>query len=828
MSLDYIRLKGFTRFSLNEIDVFEMRIVSDIVILIGKNGAGKSSLLEQLTSWPPSQQDFLKTGEKHTEHTHNGKQYVLKAVFSPSAKYYFEVDGKVLNNWGTMAIQKELVTAHFGINANTHSLSIGNERFHQMKPMRRKEWLVALCETNYDYAISVYNRVRERLRDVQGALKTAKKKITVETEKQLKSDEEQALIRDVEELHTCVNVLIEARKPLDRSVSDIEEDKQAIELKIKQTHSKYKSVLASIGEWVLLNEEQYARIVQKLSSRISVQQALMSRASQEYDNNKKRIDLLKIAEAQTAETLRQEILNIRFEAATVSNKLIVSLDGENAEHAQEVFLSAKNTLADIYSEIPTNTDSKYSSKKLNDIRNEIARLSTLIENANRKQAHLEERIKHLEAHRHKKDIKCVNCAFEFSLQFDENALNNHTRDLAVTKAEIEKLKAQREQSQEYEASCSEYARLYRQYIQLINSAPKLTPYWDYLQGLGLFATDPKSGINAINAIERDLSLQCQLQKLQQVEKEKSKLLQTVISAEQVTGDLKTLTKANEALEQEIQASIEMITMLQIRKQHYAELQVQKRFLDNTQQRLEQLSQTKMDLLATHIEAIRRTIYNDVVRTVQSTLATKEHLLSQSRSQKAVIQMLSDQITELEKEEQAFSALSKVLSPNEGLIAEGLFGFIKTFTKKMNVIIRKTWTYEMAIQPCMLAGEEIDLDYLFPVVIKGDTKKPRPDVSKTSEGQKEIIDMAFLVTAMSYLGASKNALILDEIGSAFDEEHKDALTVLLKLLIEQKSFDQIFMVSHDKHQYNALNAQLVTLCAPGAAQVRGFNEHVTIA
>ena len=66
---------------------------------------------------------------------------------------------------------------------------------------------------------------------------------------------------------------------------------------------------------------------------------------------------------------------------------------------------------------------------------------------------------------------------------------------------------------------------------------------------------------------------------------------------------------------------------------------------------------------------------------------------------------------------------------------------------MNAFIGKVWTYPLVIQSCsVVEGENIDLDYKFPMLIN-EGESPISDISKGSRGMKEIINLAFRLTAM---------------------------------------------------------------------------------
>jgi ABC-type hemin transport system ATPase subunit len=106
------------------------------------------------------------------------------------------------------------------------------------------------------------------------------------------------------------------------------------------------------------------------------------------------------------------------------------------------------------------------------------------------------------------------------------------------------------------------------------------------------------------------------------------------------------------------------------------------------------------------------------------------------------------------------------------------------------------------------------------------ESPISDVSKGSRGMKEIINLAFRLTAMQYLNLQDSALYLDEAGAAFDLEHRKTFLYALKGMIEQKTFSQIFLVSHDFMQYGAMTqSEYCVLNNTNVMVPEKYNQHV---
>jgi DNA repair exonuclease SbcCD ATPase subunit len=247
----------------------------------------------------------------------------------------------------------------------------------------------------------------------------------------------------------------------------------------------------------------------------------------------------------------------------------------------------------------------------------------------------------------------------------------------------------------------------------------------------------------------------------------------------------------------------------------------------------QLKQHEQDIhnLANEaVENARRIEYDNLLRELQSTLATKEQALQASERQLSVIENVTQQINELTDQIEAFKILVKELSPTEGLIAEGIFSFMRKFVADMNRVIKLVWTYPLEIKPCALESEgSLVLNYKFPIVVDKDSST-RKDVSLGSSAMLEIFDLVFRVCAAKAIGLGKLPLLLDEFGKGFDNVHKSSIVHMLGTLVDLNQVDQIFVISHEFSQYTALGTSEIcvlhqsnVILPPGIT----FNKHVTM-
>jgi hypothetical protein len=234
-----------------------------------------------------------------------------------------------------------------------------------------------------------------------------------------------------------------------------------------------------------------------------------------------------------------------------------------------------------------------------------------------------------------------------------------------------------------------------------------------------------------------------------------------------------------------------------------------------------------NLVETFNEDHLRNIFNNVLRSFHNELATKEKIINDEKSQLTILTNLQNEIKELEDQELALKLVLKELSPTEGIIAEGIYGFMKVFVKKMNKFISTVWTFPLEIKPCSAEQGKLELNYKFPLLVNNG-EKPRPDVSEGSRSMKEIIDLAFNICTLKSIGLSTCSLFLDEFGSAMDAVHKSKTAKMIETIVNNENFGQIFIISHDISQYSALdNIEICILHKSNIIIPHGcvYNQHV---
>lgn len=841
-----IELVGFRRMALRNIKVFRMTMQEIVQLILGTNGCGKSSLINELTPLPADPTAYHKTGSKTLTLTDKGSTYVLKSWFSHGNKHSFEKDGVELNTGHTQAAQRELVKQTFGITPAVDELIKGIERFHSMPPGKRREWFTKLADVDYDYALRVFKKLQELARDKSGALKEAKRRLVAESAKLISDTEEKKLRAELEVTHRELTYLIEQRAPIEKPAQSYREERdqnleelQRLSGKLRRmklvapyTHLYGIDLLHGYerNEWGDLIAPAFTSLadidalLEQYREAIAGKEALLNQAVTEHTKNEETIAILTKTGEAGFQALQTKMDDLRLVRDQHLARRKLGIEGIDPVHGASALESVFDVLEATFTALPENTEKKYSQTNLQSHQQRALHLQDKQAALQRELAKLNAQLQHLESHKAAGAMQCPKCQHRWHPGADEAKLQLLRDQITSTEAEHAILTKEHSEVAEKISAIQAYSQLYRDYLACVRNWPVLTPFWDYLQEQDLILKSPPVAIVKMETLRHDL--RC-AQEAHQVDLAIAETKQLLSQAAQV-GDANLL----QVKEHQLQCThrIESLTseLVQLRQGHAAYTQYRRQLIEAQElgERIHALAHKHHDLTHQVIDTMWRETINHCVRQLQHALAVKQETLNNALMQKKLVQQFESQIATLTIEEEAAKLLVQQLSPSEGLIAEGLFGFIHHYTSQMNRLISKIWAYPMQVQDCGLSHDGgAELDYRFPLMVNS-LDNIVPDVKMASSGQCEIVDVAFKVVAMRHLGLAETPLFLDEFGASLDESHREAATDTIKTLMEQEDFTQLFMVSHYRSSYGAFtNAEVCVIDPTNILVPDSYNHHV---
>lgn len=816
-----LKLKGYTRIAISGYTDFEIDFTDPLQVILGTNGVGKSSVLSEISPMPASPVDFLKTGSKEIIIDNDGQHYTLTSVFSPQQKHSFIWDDQELNPGGTQTVQRELIKQHFCLDNDTNNLLQNRDRFTSMSTAKRKDWFIRLCDTNYDFALKTFNKVREKLRDAQGAIKITQNRLLVETEKLLENEEEKTLRNECQALHEVLGIFTEHRKPIEESLESLEHTQTLLDTRLKKQAQQMQMLYIFAAEYGLdINETNNAIV--NVEKELIKANALLENVSQTHQEIKEKTDVLKRAEAKTIEELAYLVKTTEEDLLKIEQKLMVPVLSDPFA-VSSALASVQESLLEVFTQLPPNPNQKYSSIALDNsqTKKELLKIKYAkhLETTNT----LNQKLKHLLHHQEKPNLECPKCQHFFSTFYSKAEHETVLINLEKADLRTKELLSEIEELDTFVQNCSEYARLFRQYLNTVRHWPILKPYWTLLDNSGLMQTMPANASVMLLNWQQDVPLHARALKIGKELLAKKELLLDMRNVG--TSDLQALLAQQTSLEEKIEIYTSKLQKLTSVKTDLQQAKVRLLAFQNYDTLVKSTIREKMQLHTREQETIRLMHLHQVIRSFQSSLATREHRLQSLALQRGVVAALEGQLSDYKNTAMALGILAKELSPTEGIIAEGLMQFMRKFVGQMNQLVEQVWTYPMKIEACDFA--QGDLDYRFPMRVGTDQSRVS-DVSKGSEGMLEILNFAFVLVAKRYLHLNNHPVYLDEFSSAMDTAHKANAVYLIRQLLNSAHTKQVFMISHDYTQYTAIsNAQVCVLCPDNIVTPAVYNQHVVL-
>lgn len=827
MKILELELHLYKRLALNNIRYFKLELKDIVQLILGTNASGKSSILYELSPLPANHKSYHKGGKKRVVYAHNGKTYELISDFKDGQDHYFYVDGENLNIGRTITIQKELVKEHFGITFETHELMLGYEQFTRMSPSRRRELFTMLCSVDYTYAIKLYKKIQEALRDTVGALKTTKKRLVHESAQALGEEEIAALRTRLNELNRESQSMYMLRNANAPTVNDAQTVAEACTKLIDDLLQKFRGVRRILRDQCYITPEEYQSDIDQARDELSRIEGVYARLSEEFIKASSEVESVSGLEGEDVVKLKDEIIANNQKANDLLAKRKKPLEGFNPIRASQAMDLVYESLYAVLTELPTDPEGAMTSAALQEVLEKLREREMSLSVNKEKLAGFEHREKHLLELANSESISCPKCEHEWQAGYSAEEHRNVKKRIEAGRGFVTTLTKEIQELQEKQQSLSHYANLFKEYTRITRNTPDLQPLWDLIIEEDSVRRSPQHALTLIELVRADLHIEMQAYAIREKIATDMQRLQMAEYAQSET--IKSKKARLEQLEQEIgrlsmqkvhvQSRLQDLTIIQRQIKHMYEIG------DRMRDAKEKLTQASLSV----IDAVKNEIIDEALAATHreiATLATRIHSIDQHE---ALIADLKKSIHLHEQEELAYKALADALSPTDGLIAEGMLGFIRNFVARMNALIAKVWTYRMEVHDCSTEEDSAELNYKFPLTTPNLTE-PVPDVSNGSSGQQEMIDLAFRIVAAQCLGLDRGPLSLDEFGKTFDESHREAATQVVRQLVEQLSFSQLFMISHYESCYGAFYTAQITVVDKRNITIpanRPYNQFTTI-
>lgn len=852
MKIISLTLTGNVKMMLRHISYVAYQPNRDIQLIVGTNGSGKSSLMWELSPLPADKDHYTTDGSKVVEIEHAGELYRLTSWFMPSPKHsFFRIrDGEELNPGNTLTVQKELCEKVFGYTTAIHQVITGRVRFTSMEKKARREWIQRLSPTSYEHALYVYRQVQDALRGSTSGLRLAKQQMVEKEAQVISIAEQQKLEKEIEKMHADLQIMLELRKPVEENSSSIEARvgegrarlraiaTQLLCMKIEHPYTLYGEPAEAVlvrNEWGELTSvkftstAQVTEYIQSLKVQMAQVQTRIDEASKSHAKLKKTAEVLEQTGLKSRESMEGDIK--KFQGLQAEHwgqckfKDAMVLDDLDVRLAQAALESVTETLYRLLEDFPENQDKRFSKAVKETLLAARLELKTQLDEKQKGMHQLNAQINHHQNHSNDKLLSCPACRHQWMPGDKSQAIKELQAKAEVEGEAIKALEKQIAEKDEKLSELDAYFNQYRQYLDLTRTAPVLNPLWTYLAEKQYLIEQPKRILSVLSGFAGDLQQLREIRLLGEQITETERLIAAAagVGEANLTTTLADLKEVEQRIEGETQTLTQYRTWL-TRYESYRKALSEAESLGSQVETLQTNLNTWQDEA---IETLRREMLNHAIRQFQVSMNAKETTLASITAKRSEVNLLANQIKEHEENIVTFKAMRDELSPTEGLIAKGLLGFVQSLIEEMNLTIETIWAYPMSMLDCAsMVDDSAELDYAFPLRVNN-LPRPVPDISEASDGQKEVIDLAFKLVLMKYENLDRDILLLDEFGKAMDTAHKHAAAQAIGRIIQDYGFGQIFVVSHDAHIHGALQADVNVLDAANIITPEVYNEHLEL-
>lgn len=815
-------LSGYVRFMSSDQGYIELTFTSPLQLVLGTNGSGKSSLLSEATPYPSHHSNFVKGGYKIIEVLHNHLHYIVKSEYNGGTgrhSLFCVEEQREYNPGGTYKAQVDLVEEVFDWDRDLMELLLGVKRFTRMSTNDRRKWLTRLCPVNMSPAFKLLKTCASLQRDQKGVLNMVSKRLVETTQAANNTDVRDDIHVVLKEHHSALERLYQQRSDLPPLPTSILNRQHAIEDRIR----------AHISNTPIIPKEWNIRKASDLSQRLIDTRANIAHLELATKEIVTKVDVLQRECAQFSDIDPAALQELK-EQELAYTKQIVTAEREHREYVTEFPSLPHDQISDtdvtaVYNDvkrllesIPENPDGRISRQTMLEERARLNQNEALYRSKQNEESVINKRLQYI---KECEDVDCPSCHHRFKPNVSPQEAEDLLRRRELLATDISSLELEIERSRVYLQEFADYHQFVVGYRELIQRHAWASGLWTYMTTNKIPFRTPQTHIpNLMFWYKRELTgvhiatLKRRLQEFQ----EKIGLISKL--------DMSALTRRKDELLQMESQHVKNLELLSSAKEHLRELVTLERdlstYADEGHELLSQYETLKQDALLVLRHARNEALSIDI-RKRQTEVAVLESQLQEINYRKGTLAALEDQKRQALEDQSLYGALVDALNPQDGLIGQYLKASMGAIVARLNAIIGRVWTYPLEVLPSPL--ERDDLTYKFPLQV-GEQKRFTPDIELGSSSQRDIVDFAFTLIVRATLGRNDVPLFMDELGSSFDEAHRNTLSDMIDTMIENQMVQQAFFVSHDVGTHGSFtHAEICVIDPTNITKPERYNEHV---
>lgn len=825
MNIESFEISGYWRLFLRGITYIKYTPMNNVLVVLGTNGSGKSSFIEEYSINPADPAFFEPGGYKIVKASHRGSKYVFTSHIEPKGNVFSIMkDGVELNKGYTVSVYKEIIKKEFKMTKQVHELLIGKRRLHEMSAEERKNWMITLCGVDYTYALNYFAKTKEAHRDTLGAIRTINTRLSAESAKVVDDASMNRLEVEYKALQSLLYLLLETKGnkvPTKVAINEVNSDiakLKALDSSIKALYQDKKNneEFLDIPEYVLREQVSNGLIKADILNQEDTEEVAKALATiellyKEYNDLNGSLAKLKLLHAENKDELVALSASIKTELEDLKKQVTIQElfsyveSSSQARDAASTYLRTKEGLQQVLLLLVDNTDDKFTPTKFKETGNKLAILTNKLSLLDRELTTLGMKKAELEHLKQHSKNQCPACMHIWYKGYNEVEYQNVSRTITRLVDDKAKLTEQIEEIEQYLKLCSEYLTNYRLYLQLRNTCH--TSLQILLERNSLVKNSPSQAYKLLELYARDIDVVNRYYQLQDKGTDVANLLKEKESTEQLNSS---------EISQSIESLSESLYKVQLKRDECLRRVNHYHYYKRTKDAIQTHTSIVRGVLARHEErknrelsALEYNYYLEAINIVNLRMSQIERDKSQTEYQKKLVKDLEAQLVDLTLTEKAYAEILESLSPKTGLIAKGLGGFINHFVSKMNSTISKYWSYPLEIQPVDIS-QSMGLDFKFEILVN--SQRTIPDVREGSGAIREIVNLAFKFEAAEMLDLGDSTAFLDEFGVKMDAAHREIAYTGLMKFIDESNFSQLVVISHYEQGYGSLsNADFIVLC-----------------
>lgn len=786
MIIKKLILHKYKRFFLTGIETLTYQPEKTMQIIVSKNGAGKSSLLQELNPLPADiKRNYYEGGYKYIEILHYGKLYKISSGMNKSQRHSMILDDVELNPGGTKKVQLDLVKEHFNITSNIMDILLNHTRLTTMSPLDRKKWLSEISTIDYEYPIKIYNRIKSQHRDILGAMKLAQDELIKLSNSKLNQEQLSLLLEQRDKLVEFHRHIL----PLYHLKKDVSKENDLIDIRINVNRLEENINYCK-------PERTLAVVNTELTSLLTKKEVIET----EIKTTTKTIDdLEKLNIDMDPEQIKENIKSLTDNLNEVMKSCYLDLHPEHIVTYYNVYRDSLIELKPLINELSEYDQYRLIPKQEQDeLLAKIEQCDISIKSLRNTITHLDNQLARLEKGEDiELPIRCPVCSAHFPYKIIEHKKTHIEEEKAILKRDLDVLIKEGNKYLELKKGILQKNTIIQNMREVVREAAIIKPIWtEVFSQFDIHIATTETMVRKLDKMLLDLedwSKATEIYKEKQMLENKYQAYQEVSASktsihkdkfQSYVDKLDKLTKEKNELISSIKKVEDEIDMLKIVEK---DILVIKDYLEHYKQsNREELRERRNTLLSGLMDYIQY-----IVLDMDKNIREYDINLLRIKEQETRLALYK-------KQDRLLNYMVKSLSPTEGLIAKSINSFLQVFVKEMNSIINKIWSYDLELLPCEI-GENNDLDYKFRVRVNND--EVIEDVSRLSTGMKEIVDLAFRIVFIKYKKLSETPLYLDEFGHGFDKNHRTiAYNVIDKIL--SSDYPQVFIVCHYESLYGS--------------------------